>query len=207
MATAVLDAVRAALDRASTPATGTNDVDAVPTVSLRVDVVVHSAETTEHDDGTDCQCVEIWVAQAAAADGAASVLVFGLRALEYGPAAAWPANRGRVYLQYVDSTDHFQPRWARSLVTRTVTRAYLASVGARGAGPVVHVFARHRPHFLFPGSTQATRPFDTTRAPTEVRALVTCAFCRFWQNLTGPSAAVQDGAHTCYSWCAGGPRH
>jgi len=172
-ATSVLDAVRAALDRASAAAEGASDADAAPTASLRVDVVVRPAETTEDDDGTDCLCVEIWIAQAAVAgEGAAPVLVFGLRALEYGPAAAWPANRGRVYLQYVDSTDHFQPRWARSLVTRAVTRAYLASVGARGAGAVVHVFARHRPHFLFPGSTQATRPFDATRAPTEVGAVV-----------------------------------
>ena len=116
-----------------------------PTVNLRVDVVA-----TADVDGPGSTAWQVWITQG-------PHLVVGLSAVEYDDAAAWPANRGRAYLQYVDSTAFFEPRWARSQITRAVVHGYLASAASRGVA-WCHIFARQQPFYLFPASVQGARP-------------------------------------------------
>lgn len=61
------------------------------------------------------------------------------------------ANRGLVYLQYVDTTGLFQPRSAQKSVTRAVVQAYIGA--CKEAGFLrCHIFAKSNPSYLFPGS-------------------------------------------------------
>jgi len=61
------------------------------------------------------------------------------------------ANRGLVYLQYVDTTGCFVPRGQQREVTQALVLGYLGFCEAAGFVRC-HIFARQNPHYLFAGS-------------------------------------------------------
>jgi hypothetical protein len=155
----LLDALTDALARAAGgPVVAAGGPAAGETVQLRVDVTCGAVAGEE-----DTHEQTVWVA-------APKVLVLGLRARTYGAGAGWAANRGRVYVQYVDSTRFLVLPWARGHLARTVVGAYVRAVAQ--VGWAVHVFARHQPAFLFPGSVQDRTHLAVPTSPhSDVRCL------------------------------------